>query len=68
MGDGSKLGKGIIICTDSYSIEEVVLLMNILKIKFNVDSSIHYHTSYTPIDILKLKMIKYPRIYINGTN
>lgn len=68
MGDGSKMGKGIIICTDSYSIEEVVLLINILKIKFNVDSTIHYHTSYAPLDILKLKMKKYPRIFINGIN
>jgi hypothetical protein len=68
MGDGSKAGKGITICTDSYSIEEVVLLMNILKIKYDVDSTIHYHTSYAPFDILKLKMKKSPRIYINGIN
>lgn len=68
MGNGSKAGKGIIICTDSCSIEEVVLLMNILKIKYNVDSTIHYHTSYAPLDILKLKMKKSPRIYINEIN
>jgi LAGLIDADG DNA endonuclease family len=58
MGDGSKSGKGIVICTDSYTIEEVVLLMNILKIKFNVDSTITYHTLYAPLDILKLNIKK----------
>ena len=35
MGDGAKLGKGIILCTDSFSLTEVVLLMNILKITWS---------------------------------
>lgn len=29
MGDGSKSGKEIILCTDSFSLQEMVLLMNI---------------------------------------
>jgi len=41
MGDGSKRNKGVILCTDSYSIQEIVLLMNILKIKFNLNTKIH---------------------------
>jgi hypothetical protein len=52
MGDGSKRNKGITLCTDSFSIKDVVTLMNILKIKFNINSTIHME---------KLK----PRIYIN---
>jgi len=52
MGDGSIRNKGITLCTDSFSIKEVVILMNILKIKYNINSTIH--------------MEKYkPRIYIN---
>ena len=52
MGDGSKRNKGITLCTDSFSFKEVVTLMNILKIKFDINSTIHLE---------KLK----PRIYIN---
>jgi hypothetical protein len=52
MGDGSKRNKGITLCTDSFSFKDVVNLMNILKIKFNINSTIHME---------KLK----PRIYIN---
>jgi hypothetical protein len=48
MGDGSKIDKGLILYTDSYSIKEVVILINILKIKFNLDSSIRYHISVLP--------------------
>jgi hypothetical protein len=48
MGDGSKAGKGLILCTDSYSLNEIIILMNILKLKFDIDSSIHYHTSLSP--------------------
>ena len=52
MGDGSKRNKGITLCTDSFSFKEVVLLMNILKIKYDVNSSIHLEKNK-------------PRIYIN---
>jgi hypothetical protein len=53
MGDGSKKNKGITLCTDSFSFKEVVILMNILKIKFNINSTMH------------LEKYK-PRIYINN--
>jgi len=52
MVDGSKRNKGITLCTDSFTFKDVVNLMNILKIKFNINSTIHKE---------KLK----PRIYIN---
>jgi LAGLIDADG DNA endonuclease family len=66
MGDGSKTGKGLLLCTDSFSIKEVVILINILKIKFNIDSSIHYHTSISPNK--KIIKNKIPRIYLNENN
>jgi hypothetical protein len=53
MGDGSKRNKGITLCTDCFSYKEVVILMNILKIKYNINSTIHNE---------KYK----PRIYINN--
>jgi TRAP-type mannitol/chloroaromatic compound transport system permease small subunit len=68
MGDGSKSGKGIILCTDSFTLKEVVTLMNILLIKYNIYSTINYNTSISPYDKLKKKKLKVPRIYINGEN
>ena len=52
MGDGVKRNKGITICTDSFSFKEVVILINILKIKFDINSTIHLEKHR-------------PRIYIN---
>lgn len=70
MGDGSKLGNGILLCTDSYSLKEVIILMNILKIKFDIDSKIQFRYSVSPIDRITLlnKGEKIARITINGSN
>ena len=53
MGDGSYNGKGLILCTDSFKLKEVVLLMNVLIIRYNINCTITYHSK------------KYPRIYIS---
>src|ERR1700733_10713941 len=45
-------GKGLVLCTDSFKIKEVVLLMNVLIIRYNINCTITYHSK------------KYPRIYI----
>lgn len=42
MGDGSKKNKGTILCTDSFSFKEIVLLMNILRIKFDLETRIFF--------------------------
>jgi hypothetical protein len=55
MGDGSKRNNGITLCTDSFTLKEVIILMNILKIKFNIDTTIHKEKNYF-------------RIYINKDN
>jgi hypothetical protein len=68
MGDGSKSSGGVIVCTDSYTIKEVIFLMNILKIKYDVNSTIYYITSISPTDLLKVNKKKQPRIYINRIN
>lgn len=49
MGDGAKRNKGIVLCTDSYSVQEIVLLMNILKIKFDLNTTIHNDNGYQRI-------------------
>lgn len=52
MGDGAKKNKGIILCTDSFSFKEVVILMNVLVVKYNINSAIYLEKGK-------------PRIYIN---
>ena len=52
MGDGAKRNQGVLICTDNFTLREVVLLMNIFIIKFRLKCTIHYDN-------------KYPRIYIS---
>lgn len=40
-GDGAKKNNGVTLCTDSFSLQEIVLLTNILIIKFNISPTIH---------------------------
>jgi hypothetical protein len=58
MGDGAKRNKGIILCTDSFSIKEVVLLMNIIYVKFNIKSNIHFDNYKPRIFINKFELNK----------
>lgn len=53
MGDGAKRNDGIILCTDGFTMREVVLLMNILKIRLGINTTIHKEKGRS-------------RIYING--
>jgi hypothetical protein len=41
MGDGAKKNKGLILCTDSFTLQEIIILMNILNIKYNLNLTIH---------------------------
>ena len=41
MGKGIKREDGIILCTDGFTMKEVVMLMNILKIKLDLETKIH---------------------------
>ena len=40
MGDGAKRNKGLVLCTDSYSILDVVKISNILRIKYDLKTTI----------------------------
>lgn len=40
MGDGAKYGNGLQLCTDSYSLNEVTLLLNVLIIRYRFNCSI----------------------------
>jgi hypothetical protein len=40
MGNGAILNKRLVLCTDSFTLQEVVLLMNVLRIKYDIHSTI----------------------------
>ena len=39
-GDGAKRNKGLVLCTDSYSILDVVKISNVLRIKYDLKTTI----------------------------
>lgn len=68
MGNGAKRNKGIILCTDNFTLKEVVLLINILKIKFDLDCKIHIDNKFYRIFINKNslnKIINYIKPYFD---
>ena len=54
MGDGTFNGISLLLCTDSYSIKNIVLLINVLIIKYDINCSIrNYKHRYPIIYVLK---------------
>jgi len=48
LDDGQQVKRGgVTLCTDSYDIEEVNTLKEALKVKFNLDTTIHHKKSKT---------------------
>lgn len=43
MGDGSVKPHGLILCTDSYSLKDVVRLMNVLIIKYRLECTLRFY-------------------------
>ena len=56
MCDGT-FNSGVRIQTDSFTVEEVIFIINVLIIKFNLDCSLHYQRG-NPIIYIKSKSIK----------
>jgi LAGLIDADG DNA endonuclease family protein len=48
MSDGSVSRHGLLICTDSFTIPDIVRLINVLIIKYQLDCKIRYHTPTQP--------------------
>lgn len=44
MGDGSAKSHGLMICTDSFSIPDIIRLMNVLMIKYRLNCTLRSHT------------------------
>ena len=58
MGDASKKGKGLVLCTDNFSLQEVVLLINMLILKFDVNSTLQKQEKHFSIYINEKNLIK----------
>jgi len=56
MGDGT-FNSGVRLQTDSFTVQEVVFLINVLIIKLNLDCTIHYNRG-NPVLYIKSKSIK----------
>jgi hypothetical protein len=66
MDDGYKSGKGLYICTESFSLNEIKILINILINKFNLKCSYHKVTNGYRIYIFscsKAKLIELVKPY-----
>lgn len=48
MGDGASRSHGLIICTDSYELVDIVRLMNVLTIRYELNCTLRFHTSTQP--------------------
>lgn len=57
MGDGvNDHGDGLILCTDSYTLEDVVRLINVLIIRYNLECSLRRASNKYRIYIKKRSM------------
>lgn len=63
MCDGVSAQYGLTICTDCFTLKEVIILMNILKIKYNLNSSIHTSNG-KPRIYIKAESMKELRILV----
>ena len=59
MGDGSVKDYGLILCTNSYSVQDVVRLMNVLIIRYRLECTIHLKKQNQKIEYM---------IYINQSS
>jgi len=54
-GDGVARSHGLIICTDSYKVEDVAKLINVLKIRYNIDCILRFHSPTQPRITIRAK-------------
>lgn len=59
MCDGSRsTNGGLVLCTDNFSVFDIIKLMNVLLIKWNIKSSINYNNGQPRIYISRLETLK----------
>lgn len=55
MGDGTKHYKRVILCTDSYIIQDVVKLMNVLMVRYGLECTLIFHTVTQPRIVIRTR-------------
>jgi hypothetical protein len=58
MGDGARRNNGITLCTDNFTLREVIILINIFIIRFNISPTIHKEKGKFRIYINNKDLIK----------
>jgi hypothetical protein len=48
MGDGVAIASGLQLCTDSYTLPDVIRLMNVLIIRYRLECTLQYSTKRQP--------------------
>lgn len=66
MGDGSAKQHGLILCVDSYSIADIVRLMNVLLIRYDLNCRIRHHTSTQPRIYIKQRSMPILRVLVKS--
>lgn len=65
MGDGSAANRGLVICTDCFTLEQTTLLLNVLVIKYELDCTLWNNNSNWRIYIKRKSIPKLKSIVIN---
>lgn len=65
MGDGSAVNRGLVLCTDCFTLKQTTLLLNVLVIKYEFDCSLWNNNSNWRIYIKHSSMAKLKSIVIN---
>ncbi|RUS23408.1 homing endonuclease [Endogone sp. FLAS-F59071] len=58
MGDGSAKPSGLELCTDSYTVPDVVRLMNVLIVKYDLECTLRIHTPTQPRIYIRSRSMK----------
>lgn len=58
MGDGTAQSSGVRICTDSFKIQDLVSLINLLIIRYEIDCTLHTDRGRFRVYIKKTSMPK----------
>ena len=64
MADGTRTYGGLTLQVQSFTIQEVVFIINVLIIKFDIDCSIHYQRSQ-PVIYIKTKSMNKIRVHLD---
>ena len=55
-GDGTKIGNGLRICTDSFTLHDCIKLINVLRIRYMLNATLHIDRGKYRIYISKSSM------------